>query len=121
MQSFDPLNLPFDKLDNPGWDPICFASPRAFLYLLSGLTELVLEYTDSYITQYLFHLEDTERIGMLDSTQARVLIQVLNYIWVAKKEVIENNSATEELKRIQRMLEEVVSSSTGTSFSEKEI
>lgn len=51
MQAFDPDRLPLAQLNNPGWDPICFASNAAFGYLLPGLVKLVLTFADDYIDQ----------------------------------------------------------------------
>ena len=40
MQSVTSENVPLDLVDNPGWDPICFASDEAFVYLMPGLVRL---------------------------------------------------------------------------------
>lgn len=63
MQSFVPENMPLDKLDKPGWDPICFASDEAFAYFMPGLVRLVLQHTDDYVQQFLFHLENADRVA----------------------------------------------------------
>ena len=56
------VNLPLDKLNNPGWDPICFASNQAFFYFMPGLVRLTLKHADDYIQQFLFQIEQRERI-----------------------------------------------------------
>ena len=48
-----------DELGNPGWDPICFASPEGKKYYLPAFIRLSLHTMkdDFYLDQFLFHLE----------------------------------------------------------------
>jgi len=47
------------ELGNPGWDPICFATPEARKYYLPALVRLSLGTIqgDFYLAQFLFHLQ----------------------------------------------------------------
>ena len=47
-----------DELGNPGWDPICFASPEGKKYYLPALIRLSLDtmMDEFYLDQFLFHL-----------------------------------------------------------------
>ena len=109
MQSFTPEALPLDKLDNPGWDPICFASDEAFAYLVPGLVEHVLEHTDDYITQFLYHLENSDRIARFTEEQARALLQVLDFLTLECAEILDINSAVDDLYRVRELLEPIAS------------
>ncbi len=108
MQSFTPDNVPLDKLDNPGWDPICFASDKAFAYFMPGLVRLVLQHTDDYVQQFLFHLENSDRIAVFTQKQARALLYVLDYLTLECSEILDNNLVVDELDRTREKLEAVV-------------
>jgi hypothetical protein len=107
MQSFTADDLPLDKLDNPGWDPICFASDEAFAYLMPGLVRLVLCHTDDYIQQFLFHLENSERIASFTGPQATALLHVLDFLALNEAEALDNNLAVDEPNRTRGKLEPV--------------
>lgn len=80
MQSFSPQDLPFEKLNNPGWDPICFASDEAFAYLVPGLVKLALNPANEYVSQFVFHLNCSGRIDIFTKRQTKALIRVLDYL-----------------------------------------
>lgn len=105
MQSFAPDDLPLDKLDNPGWDPICFASDEAFAYLMPGLVKLVLARTDDYVQQFLFHLEQPDRLAVFTPSQSRALIHVLDFLLLHQAEALEDNFVVDELYRTREKLE----------------
>jgi hypothetical protein len=48
-----------DELGNPGWDPICFASPEGKKYYVPAFVRLTLGTMEDefYLDQFLFHLE----------------------------------------------------------------
>ena len=104
MQSFTREALPLDKLENPGWDPICFASDEAFAYLLPGLVRLVLEHTDNYVQQFLFHVDQPNRVQSLSKLQAQTLIQVLDFLLAHRIEALHNNLAVDDLNRAKQKL-----------------
>jgi hypothetical protein len=106
MQSFTPDALPLEKLDNPGWDPICFASDEAFGYLMLGLVRLALSHTDHYIQQFLFHLDHPERVGSFTPSQAGALIRVLDFLVLNEAEALDNNLVVDELYRTRERLEQ---------------
>ena len=104
MQTFDPFDLPLEKLDNPGWDPICFAPNAAFAYFMPGLVRRVCENTGDYVTQVIFHVEQTERLETLLPEQAEVLVQLLDYVVIHAPEALEENRAVDALFRARREL-----------------
>ena len=107
MQAFDPDNLPLEKLDNPGWDPICFASNAAFAYLMPGLVRLVLDHADDYVQQFLFHVDQAERLDALSPAQALALARVLDYLALQEGEAVDNNLVADELIRAREGLEKL--------------
>ena len=93
-----------NALDNPGWDPICFASDAAFRYLMSGLARLVLDHPDDYIQQFVFHVEQPDRIACLSHSQAHAVAGVLDLLSLEATEAVVKNQATEDLARAREKL-----------------
>jgi len=107
MQGFDPINLPLEQLNNPGWDPICFASNEAFAYFMPGLVKLLLNHTDEYIQQFIFHVEQSDRLAVLTSEQARALMHVLDFLVIHRVKALEENLVVDDLYRARDYLEQI--------------
>jgi len=105
MQTFTPDNLPLDKLDKPGWDPIFFASNEALAYFMPGLVKLVLDHADDYIDQFIFHVHQPERLAEFTPGQARALMRVLDFLVLNESKALENNLVVDELNRTRKQLE----------------
>jgi hypothetical protein len=60
LLAYDINTIGIEQLGNPGWDPLCFASPVGFLYYLPALIRITLATMDKpqerYLDQLLFHL-----------------------------------------------------------------
>ncbi len=106
MQAFALPDLPLEKLDNPGWDPICFASNEAIAYLMPGLIRTLLNHTDEYITQFLFHLEIDDRVTWFTKTQRQTLIRCLDFLIMNRADDLDNNFAVDDVIRIREKLEQ---------------
>lgn len=107
MQSFVLPGLPLGKLNNPGWDPICFASDEAFVYLMPGLVRLVLNHTDDYVGQFLFHLDSADRVAALSEGQRRALVQILDYLIVNAAETLDKNMVVDDIMRAREKLDRI--------------
>jgi hypothetical protein len=107
MRNLNPLNLPLDKLNNPGWDPICFASNHAFSYFIPGLVRFVLIHPDEYIQQFLFHLEQPERIDSFKKIQIGALINVLDILVLEEINAVEENLVSDDIFRLRETLEHI--------------
>ena len=92
MLRWNPSELPLEDLNNPGWDPICFASDAALQYLMPGLVRLVLEHSDEYVDPFLFHLGQSYRLAALTPAQASALKNVLETLALEEPEAVYNNS-----------------------------
>ena len=108
MQKFDPANLPLEQLNNPGWDPICFASNEAFAYLMPGLVKLLLNHTRDYVQQFIFHIEQPERLAAFTLEQASALMHVLDFLILHRAETLEENFVADDLYRARESLEQIV-------------
>ena len=107
MAAFDPKDLPLDALDNPGWNPICFASDEAFKYLIPGLTRLVFKHPEDYFWQYLVNLNGTERMACLSVRQAAALLSVLSVLDEAHSRTIDDGCGRDEFLQVKAGLERV--------------
>jgi len=60
LLAYDVHTIGVEQLGNPGWDPLCFVSPEAFLYYVPALIRITLDTMekpqDRYLDQLLFHL-----------------------------------------------------------------
>lgn len=106
MQSFSLPDLPLDKLANPSWDPICFASNEAYAYLMPGLIRLVLAHTDAYASQFLFHLDSADRATVFTEKQRHTLLSVLDFLIMNNAEVLDRIHAVDDLIRAREKLEQ---------------
>ena len=104
MQSFDRINLPLEKLDNPGWDPFSFASSEAFFYFMPGCVKLALDHAYDYVEQFLFHLTQPERLVRLTPYQAQVLVHVLDYLILNESKALDENLAVEDIYGLKEKL-----------------
>jgi len=111
MQAFESEDMSLDKLNSPSWDPVCFASNEAFHYLLPGLARLALNYPDAYVAQFLFHLQQPERLDSLSPRRAQALLPLLDYLVDQESASLENSRLVDDLFRVREWLEEI----SGTS------
>jgi hypothetical protein len=113
MQRFKQKELPLADLNSAGWDPICFASDPAFLYLVPGLARLVLDHADEYIQQFLFHLGEPDRLACLTRAQRKALVGVLDVLASEEASAVDNNLAAENLLATREQLEPAARGDTG--------
>lgn len=107
MQHFDPRSLPFELVNNPGWNPLSFASEEAFKYLVPGLVRLVLGNADAFVDGFLFQLEGPERFASLAPDQARAVIAVLDVLAPEEADAVEMNRSADDLFRVRARLEQI--------------
>ena len=105
LLSADIETIGLKELGNPGWDPMCFASPEGKKYYFPALIRLSLETIESefYLDQFLFHLEwdgpDNDFYLSCSKEQRAFIADFLAYLIDAYAETIENNfSADSALK-----------------------
>jgi hypothetical protein len=108
MQSFALPDLPLDKLGHPSWDPICFASDDALAYLMPGLIRLVLNHTENYVSQFLFHLDSPDRVVVLSKEQRRTLLLALDYLFMNETKALDNNMMIDDFIRVREKLEQTI-------------
>jgi len=110
MRSFPPDLLPLEKMNNPGWDPICFASNEAIAYLMPGLVRLALDHPDDYVQQFIFHISQPERLDAFSGDQARALVHVLDFLVLHETEALNGSVVADDLLGTRESLERVAGS-----------
>jgi hypothetical protein len=107
LASHTPETIGMDELGNPGWDPICFASDPAFVYYMPAMVRLALS-SEYYVDQFLFHLNISGRVDVLNAEQASAVLQCL---WVVQekfeKEIAlcdDEHRVEEAMKRLERVI-----------------
>lgn len=105
MQALDKTDFPLETWGNPGWDPICFASGEAYIYMMPGLVKLLLTHMDAYINQFLFHLENSDRIRLFTAPQKQSMSALMDYLLIQETDVLKQNASIDDVFRIRAMLE----------------
>lgn len=73
------------ELGNPGWDPVCFLTDEGFRYYLPALARLALATgNDSYLDQFLFHLNQSRRLKTFSLEQKDAISTFLKHLREAK-------------------------------------
>jgi hypothetical protein len=81
LASNTPDTITLNELGNPGWDPICFATPQAFLYYMPALARLALDTgEDGYLDQLLFRINSERRMSLFDKDHLAAVIALLEHI-----------------------------------------
>jgi hypothetical protein len=88
LLAYDVDSIGVEQLGNPGWDPLCFASPDGFLYYVPALIRITLETMDKpqerYLDQLLFHLirdgKDHDLVRACSSEQRAFIAGFLEYV-----------------------------------------
>ena len=81
-------SISLQQLGNPGWDPLCFASPEGFLYYLPVLIRITLDTMakphERYLDQLLFHLirdgKDHDLVRACSPEQRAFIAGFLEYL-----------------------------------------
>jgi hypothetical protein len=88
LLAFDVDTIGLEQLGNPGWDPMCFASPEGMIYYLPALVRLTVDTIDnpreSYLDQFLFHLirdgPGNSVVSACSEEQRRFVAEFLEYL-----------------------------------------
>jgi hypothetical protein len=84
----DVNSIGIEQLGNPGWDPLCFASPDGFLYYVPALIRITLDTMakphERYLDQLLFHLmrdgKDHDLVRACSREQRAFVAEFLAYL-----------------------------------------
>ena len=88
LLAYDVDSIGVQQLGNPGWDPLCFASPEGFLYYVPALIRITLDTIDKpqerYLDQMLFHLirdgKDNDVVRACSPEQRAFIAGFLEYV-----------------------------------------
>ena len=88
LLAYDVDSIGVQQLGNPGWDPLCFASPAGFLLYLPALLRITLDTMatpqDRYRDQLRFHLmrdgKDHDLVRACSPEQRACVAEFLAYL-----------------------------------------
>lgn len=86
-----------EDVSNPGWNPICFVTNEAFLYLVPELMRLALqgpEHGDWSFPNLLFHLtyeaQSNRYLALFNPAERSVVTDFLRHLSIARSHELEN-------------------------------
>jgi hypothetical protein len=108
MRAHDRSTLTVDDVNHPGWDPLCFTSPRGKAYYMPALIRFALERSGGrsqpYWGQLLVHLEgdgpNNELIRYCDLAQRRAIAAYLEHLVETRTVEVEQSGSFEELLKV---------------------
>ena len=105
LRKYDIDTIGLDQLGNPGWDPICFATPQAKHYYMPAFVRLSLDSLteEFYFSQFLFHLEadgaDNDLHKSCTFVQRKFLASFIEYMINSYTELLEQHYCGDEALR----------------------
>ncbi len=98
-----------DELGNPGWDPICFCTNEGKKYYMPAFIRLSLEtiYGESYLGQFLFHLEgngeDNELYASCSRQQREFIASFVEHMINSYPKELESGCHADEALRVHQI------------------
>lgn len=88
LLAFEVDSIGLKELGNPGWDPLCFASPEGLIYYMPAIVRLTVDTIDnvreSYLDQMLCHLiedgPENSLVRACNKEQREFIVQFLEYL-----------------------------------------
>jgi len=104
----DRETLTVAQVNNQGWDPICFCTPRGKAYYMPSLVRFALaestEKVSPYWQQLLFHLEgdgsNNALIAHCTGPQREAIAAFLQHLVETRASEVERHHSTDELLRV---------------------
>jgi hypothetical protein len=100
-----PDYVPGDKLGNPGWDEFTYHSALVFAEQLPDHFRRAFASPDKQIPDLLWHLSDSERLGVFSNKQIGVLIHGLDVLQTEQAEVMARDDVQIRLRAVRDTLE----------------
>jgi hypothetical protein len=72
--------VPSGRLGNPGWDEFTYHSALVFAEQVPEHARRVFASPDDYLHDFLWHLSDSERLGVFSRTQIAALLKALDFL-----------------------------------------
>lgn len=101
LRNTDRERIGLRELGRAGWDPLCFASPQAFLYYFPSMVRLLFDQSanDAYLAQFLFHCTSEENqvrcFPKFSLLQAQATADLLRFMKMNWRKKIERDLLTE--------------------------
>lgn len=100
-----PGYVPDGRLGNPGWDEFTYHSALVFAEQVLDRVKRALESPEQRAGDLLWHLSDSERLGVFSNRQIAALIRALDFLEAEHTEVLHALGLEERLRNVRRNLE----------------
>lgn len=100
-----PGYIPDGKLGNPGWDEFTYHSALVFAEQVPDHVKRALDSPERHLGDLLWHLSDSERLGVFSNRQIAALLRALDLIEAEHDEVIRALTLEAKLQSVRRKLE----------------
>jgi hypothetical protein len=97
--------IPDGKLGNPGWDEFTYHSALVFAEQVPDHVRRAFDSPDDQVPELLWHLSDSERLGVFSNRQIAALARVLDVIEAEHPAVTGDPKVEPRLQAVRRTLE----------------
>jgi hypothetical protein len=106
-----PNYVPDGRLGNPGWDEFTYHSALVFAEQLPDHVRRAFDFPDKQIPELLWHLSDSDRVGVFSNRQVAVLVCVLDVLQKDYGEAVHKASMENRLQTVRGNLERLLARS----------
>jgi hypothetical protein len=101
--------VPSGRLGNPGWDEFTYHSALVFAEQVPEHARRVFTCPEEYLHDFLWHLSDSERLGVFTKPQLAVLLKTLDFLAANHAQAIRKQRKEGlRLKNVRARLEELL-------------
>jgi len=104
-----PNYVPDGSLGNPGWDEFTYHSALVFAEQIPDHVRRAFYSPDAYVPELLWHLSDSERLGVFSNRQNAALLKVVDLLVREYPEAFGDPKVGVRLENVRRNLERLVS------------
>jgi hypothetical protein len=103
-----PGYVPTGSLGNPGWDEFTYHSAVVFAEQVPDHVRRAFESPDVYVPELLWHLSDSERLGVFSNRQIAALLRVLDLLASEFPGSIVDGKVAARLRNVRLTLERLL-------------
>jgi hypothetical protein len=100
--------VPNGKLGNPGWDEFTYHSALVLAEQLPDHVQRAIDSPMDQLPELLWHLSDTERLGVFSARQREVLLGALDFLQTGCKQALRRQKVKASMATVRRNLEGLI-------------
>jgi hypothetical protein len=106
-----PNYVPDGTLGNPGWDEFTYHSALVFAEQVPDHVQRALDSPEKYVPDLLWHLSDSERLGVFSNRQIALLVEALDLVEAEHPGAMSGRQEQSRLQSIRQTFERLLSRS----------